>query len=156
MSEPSTPQAAEHDGSQANSAAVDLADLAIAYHAAVYRYAYRLCGSPTDAEDLTQQTFLIAQRKLHQLRQAERACAWLLAVVRTCFLKSIRKARPVPVANLEFVSDEESDKTPEFDEIDREQLTAALAELPDEDAGGRVSEQAGPPSEGTGDSHGDH
>src|SRR5215471_8175427 len=132
MSEPSTPQAAEHDGSQANSAAVVLVYLAIAYHAAVYRYAYWLCGSPTDAEDLTQQTFLIAQRKLHQLRQAERACAWLLAVVRTCFLKSIRKVRPVPVANLEFVSDEESDKTPEFDEIDREQLTAALAELPDE------------------------
>jgi len=37
-----------------------------------------------------------------------------------------------------------------------DEFTKVLAELPDEDAGGRVPEQAGPPSEGTGDSHGDH
>jgi len=132
MTEPSTPQAAEHDGPSRNAVAVDLAALAVAHHAAVYRYACRLCGCPTEAEDLTQQTFLIAQRKLHQLREAERACAWLLAVVRSCFLKSLRKTRPVPIANVELVIDEESAKTPEFEEIDREQLTAALAELPDE------------------------
>src|SRR6185503_4119145 len=100
MTEPSTPQAAEHDGSSRNAVAVDLAALAVAHHAAVYRYACRLCGCPTEAEDLTQQTFLIAQRKLHQLRQTERAYAWLLAVVRSCFLKSLRKARPMPMANV--------------------------------------------------------
>ena len=37
-----------------------------------------------------------------------------------------------------------------------DEFAKVLAELPDEDAGGRVPEQAGPPSEGTGDSHGDH
>jgi DNA-binding PadR family transcriptional regulator len=37
-----------------------------------------------------------------------------------------------------------------------DEFTKVLAELPDEDAGGRASEQAGPPSGGTGDSHGDH
>src|SRR5438034_2955709 len=71
--------------------ATDLTSLVRAHHAAVYRYSCRLCGSPTDAEDLTQQAFLIAQQKLHQLRQPERACAWLLAIVRSCFLKSVRK-----------------------------------------------------------------
>src|SRR6516225_4599775 len=37
-----------------------------------------------------------------------------------------------------------------------DEFAKVLAELPDEDAGGPVSEQAGPPSEGTGNSHGDH
>jgi DNA-binding PadR family transcriptional regulator len=37
-----------------------------------------------------------------------------------------------------------------------DEFTKVLAELPDEDAGGQASEQAEPPSEGTGDSHGDH
>src|SRR5262249_28415955 len=98
MTEPSTPQAAEHDGPNSNTARVDVTTLVVAHHAAVYRYACRLCGSPIDAEDLTQQTFLIAQRKLHQLREAERACAWLLAIVRSCFLKSLAKLRPTPIA----------------------------------------------------------
>ena len=133
MTEPSTPQAAEHDGSAGRSnAAADLAALAVAHHAAVYRYACRLCGCPVEAEDLTQQTFLIAQRKLHQLRESERACGWLLAVVRSCFLKSLRKARPQAISNVDVFVDQTIEETPEFDEIDREQLTAALAELPDE------------------------
>src|SRR5262245_38569751 len=132
MTEPSTPQAAEHDGSRVNAVAADLAALAVAHHAAVYRYAHRLCGCPIEAEDLTRQTFLIAQRKLHQLREGDRACGWLLAVVRSCFLKSIRKSRPMPLANVELVIDEDSATTRQFDEIDREQLSAALAELPDE------------------------
>src|SRR5688572_30072838 len=58
-------------------------------HAApLYRYAFRLAGQASDAEDLVQQTFLVAQRKLHQLREADRASAWLYAVLRSCFLKS--------------------------------------------------------------------
>lgn len=109
----------------------DLAELVCAHHAAVYRYAYRLCGNATEAEDLTQQTFLIAVRKVHQVREAEKACSWLLAVVRSCFLKSLRKLRPVAVGGLEE-EPEQADETPEIDEVDREKLTAALADLPGE------------------------
>jgi RNA polymerase sigma-70 factor (ECF subfamily) len=111
--------------------ATDLAELVRAHHAAVYRYAYRLCGNATEAEDLTQQTFLIAIRKVHQVREADKACSWLLAVVRSCFLKSIRKLRPVAVGGLEETP-EGQDLTPELDEVDRERLTAAVADLPDE------------------------
>jgi RNA polymerase sigma-70 factor (ECF subfamily) len=102
-----------------------------AHHAAVYRYAYRLCGNATEAEDLAQQTFLIAVRKVHQVREAERACSWLLAVVRSCFLKSLRKLRPIAVGGLEE-EPETADETPELDEVDRERLSAALADLPGE------------------------
>jgi RNA polymerase sigma-70 factor (ECF subfamily) len=128
-------RAGADDNRQENgSPALDVAALVVAHHAAVYRYACRLCGCPTEAEDLTQQTFLIAQRKLHQIREPARACSWLLAVVRSCFFKSIRKARPVAAQNIDLDVDQVPEQTADEppDEIDREQLAAALAELPDE------------------------
>jgi RNA polymerase sigma-70 factor (ECF subfamily) len=98
----------------------------------IFRYACRLSGCPAEAEDLTQQTFLIAQQKLQQLREPERACSWLFAVVRSCFLKSLRKSRPIPAQDVDLVVEHVADKTPEVNEIDREELAAALAELPEE------------------------
>jgi len=124
--------AAENQRPGITATVMDLSALVLAHHAAVYRYACRLCGCPTEAEDLTQQTFLIAQQKLHQLREPERACSWLLAVVRNCFLKSVRKARPTPAQDVDLVMEHIADVTPEVDHIDREELTDALAELPDE------------------------
>jgi RNA polymerase sigma-70 factor (ECF subfamily) len=117
---------------QKPAAAVDMTALVVAYHAAVYRYARRLCGCPTEAEDLTQQAFLLAQRKLHQLRDPERASGWLLAIVRSCFLKSLRKLRPIPSDNMEWAACEEPDESSLLEEVDREALHAALMELPDE------------------------
>jgi RNA polymerase sigma-70 factor (ECF subfamily) len=133
MAQGSTPpQAAENRGPAAETAAAELTSLVVAHHAAVYRYACRLCGCPIEAEDLVQQAFLIAHQKLHQLRDPQRACSWLLAVLRSCFLKSIRKARPVPAQNVYLEVDQVAVETPVVEEIDREQLAAALAELPDE------------------------
>src|SRR6186713_2744485 len=83
---------------------VDIAGLISAHHASLYRYAYRLTGVAADAEDLSQQTFLIAQQKLHQLREAERAAGWLFAILRSCYLKWRRKRFPLTstVADLEM------------------------------------------------------
>ena len=50
----------------------DVAQLVADHHRSVYQYAYRLTGSVQDAEDLTQQVFLIAQRKIGQLRKMTR------------------------------------------------------------------------------------
>ena len=46
----------------------DVQALVAAHHRAVYAYAYRLAGSVPDAEDLTQQVFLVAQQRLGQFR----------------------------------------------------------------------------------------
>lgn len=107
------------------------------YYRAVYRYAFRLSGNEADAEDLTQQTFLVAQDKLHQVREAAKVDRWLFAVLRSCFLKSRRRPRPVAVASLEL----DVDDVPEHrvgeqllvdQRLDRDELQTALSELPDE------------------------
>jgi RNA polymerase sigma-70 factor, ECF subfamily len=125
-----SPAAAENEHSQ-GAAPLDLTALIVAHHAAVYRYACRLCGCRTEAEDLTQQTFLIAQQKLHQLREPARACGWLLAVVRSCFLKSCRKSRPMPAQDIDLRVEQIADQTPQVDQIDREELASALQDLPE-------------------------
>src|SRR5437660_10545026 len=98
--------AEENAWRNATQSAADLPALVKEHHAVVYRYACRLCGCRSEAEDLTQQTFLIAHRKLQQLRAAAAARAWLLAVVRSCFLKSVRKARPTPAHDIELLANE--------------------------------------------------
>src|SRR5271165_3178058 len=65
----------------------------------LYRYAYRLTGSSTDAEDLTQETFCKAQTQMSQLREPERAKAWLFSILRNAYLhrtRSQRQHREVP------------------------------------------------------------
>src|SRR5688572_13349421 len=116
--------------SPGNPPAAEMVALVTQHHAAVYRYATRLCGCPTEAEDLTQQTFLIAQQKLPQLREAERAGGWLLAIARNCYLKSRKKMRPVSAESIGLDVQQLAEETPAIDQIDRERLAAALVELP--------------------------
>jgi RNA polymerase sigma-70 factor, ECF subfamily len=99
--------------------------------AAVYRYAFRLTGKVADAEDLTQQTFLIAQERIDQLRDPERARAWLLTVLRRCFLKNCRRKKETLAGDLELQL-EHIPEQPATDSLDREALQAALDELPPE------------------------
>lgn len=110
-------------------ARVDIADLVAQHHLLIYRYAFRLTGRAADAEDLTQQTFLLAQRHLHQLRDAERAKSWLCTILRNCYQLQLRKERRTPGELVEF----DLALLPEealADEIDREELQAAIDELP--------------------------
>lgn len=132
---PAADNPAQHGGASGGggqAGGVDFTTLVVAHHAPLYRYAYRLCGCAAEAEDLTQQAFLIAHQRLHQLREADRAAAWLFAVLRSCFLKSLRKQRPAGGQAFDIEVEDFAIATAEVDEIDREGLTAALAELPDE------------------------
>ncbi len=99
---------------------------------AVYRYAYRLTGAVHDAEDLTQQVFLLAQERVDQLREVERARGWLFTILRNSFLKTVQRAQPVPATtvgvNLEAVPAEgESGQA-----VDSAELQTANDELPAE------------------------
>ncbi|MBN1591473.1 MAG: sigma-70 family RNA polymerase sigma factor [Pirellulales bacterium] len=111
-------------------AAIDIAELVTQHHAAVYGYAYRLTGVEADAEDLTQQVFLIAQRKSAQLREPAAARGWLLTILRHCFSKNLRQNRPVLAGNLPLNIESIPEEIPTEASIDREQLQQALDELP--------------------------
>lgn len=111
-------------------ASVDIAQLVAEHHQAVYRYAYRLSGSAVDAEDLTQQVFLVAQQKLGQLRKAESARCWLFAILRNWFLKTCQQRRPLPAASLRLNVETVPAEAPQDDQIDRQRLQAAIGELP--------------------------
>lgn len=65
------------------------------HHAALYRYAFRLTGSTSDAEDLTQQTFLAALEHGASVRDEERVRGWLYTVLRHRFWKQRRRRQPV-------------------------------------------------------------
>ncbi|MBM84145.1 MAG: RNA polymerase subunit sigma [Planctomycetaceae bacterium] len=109
----------------------ELSKLIGEHYEMLYRFAYRLCGSAEEAEDLTQQTFLVAHQKLQQLREAERAKGWLFSILRNLFLKSVSrpgKNGSVPldsVAELEYVWDADA-------VADQEALQQAISQLPEE------------------------
>ena len=111
-------------------AGLQIQQLVSDHYQAVYRYAFRLSGSAADAEDLTQQAFLIAQKKLHQVREVEKVDRWLFVVLRSCFLKSRRRQRPTSAASVELDVNEIPAQTSAVD-IDQERLQAAIDELPD-------------------------
>lgn len=96
----------------------------------VYRFAYRLSGSRADADDLTQQTFLQACRKLDQLRSGERLRSWLLTITRNCFLKLRQRDRrwETPGDEQNWIQEDPPAWPEEFDE---EQLQQALQEMPE-------------------------
>jgi RNA polymerase sigma-70 factor, ECF subfamily len=125
-------QAAASPGGFDRDQAADLPALIAAHHATVFRYARRLAGCPVEAEDLTQQTFLIAQQKLGQVRDQARAGGWLLAIARNCFLKSRRRQRPATAEAIGLTIDDVPNPTPSGESIDQEALHKALAELADE------------------------
>lgn len=96
----------------------------------VYRYAYRLSGQTADAEDLTQQTFLAAQRHLDQLREPAAARGWLCAIVRNAYLRNGRR----PLSWVPYPEEDVSAAVPELptEGIDTAELQAALDRLPEE------------------------
>ncbi len=112
---------------------VDVTRLVLEHHVDVYRYAYRLAGSVADAEDLTQQTFLLAQAHRAQLRDPALARRWLFSILRHEFFRGQRKQRPTPAGMLADVCDAAVGADGRHDgAIDQEALQRALNELPDE------------------------
>lgn len=108
----------------------EIAQLVAEHHQAAYRYAYRLTGSVHDAEDLTQQVFLVAQQKLGDLRKIENAKAWLFAILRNCFLKSVQRRQPVLAIDLPLTM-ELVEESGDAEEVDRDRVQQALDRLPE-------------------------
>ena len=100
---------------------------------AAYGLAFALLGSPDDAEDCVQDSFIRALERLDQCRTPERFRAWLLRIVRNQALNMRRRGRvraAVPLEEgLSLVSDrEDPERDAERGRL-RERLAGALALL---------------------------
>jgi RNA polymerase sigma-70 factor (ECF subfamily) len=67
----------------------------------LFRFALRLSGNSTDAEDFTQQTFYLAQQKGHQLRNPSKIKSWLFTTLYRLFLQKRRHENRFPKEELE-------------------------------------------------------
>ncbi len=109
---------------------VDIAQLVRDHYQVVFRCAYRLTGTVPDAEDLTQQVFLLAQQKLGQVRKIESLRSWLLIILKNCFLKSCQRKRTTPPGGLRVSVDTIPARAAWENGIDQERLQSALDQLP--------------------------
>jgi RNA polymerase sigma-70 factor (ECF subfamily) len=66
----------------------------------MYRFAQRLCGSPEDAKDLVQETFLSAYRSLKDFRGESSVSTWLYTIAAHACQRMRRKRKGEPEREL--------------------------------------------------------
>ena len=101
------------------------------HYAALYRYAYRLSGTADAASDLTQETFCKAQAQMNQLRDPNRAKAWLFSILRNAFLHQVRADRNHRLVSLDNAENVTQPALDPFPEVEPEKLQAALNAMPE-------------------------
>jgi RNA polymerase sigma-70 factor (ECF subfamily) len=110
---------------------LNIVELVERHYAELFRYAFRLSGQAADAEDLTQQAFLTAQKKLDQVREQSHVRSWLFTITRNAYLKSVRSLPSETHVSLDAVGEPEDDPAEDVP-VDSEQLQAILSEMPEE------------------------
>jgi RNA polymerase sigma-70 factor (ECF subfamily) len=98
----------------------------------VYRFALRLTGESHTAEDLTQETFLRAWTRRHQLRDPHATKVWLLQIAANLWRDQRRRAR-LPAAQTRHLPEDCRANSPNPEQIaaGQEELQRALAALQD-------------------------
>lgn len=85
------------DGAAADGRAVAAFDRLYREHVdRMYRFAQRLCGSPDDAKDLVQETFLSAYRGLKDFRGDSSVSTWLYTIAAHACQRMRRKRKGEP------------------------------------------------------------
>lgn len=106
-----------------------------------YGFAYRLVGNAHDAEDVVQETFIKAWRKLGGYRPEYAFKTWLFAIARNTAIDLLRKKKAVPFSDLEdddgeapalegMIDDAERPDEAAERALDAEAVEALLATLP--------------------------
>ena len=113
-------------------AALGVADMVDEHYRAVFGYAYRLSGSVIESEDLTQQTFMLAQVNLPQLRELRAARGWLYTIVRNEYLRRRPLTSAITLDDAPELASAESDPGWLDSELNSDRLQAAIQELPNE------------------------
>ena len=88
--------------------------LVLAYQDIAYNVAYRMMGDPASADDITQEAFISAYRKLGMFRGGSFK-AWLLRIVTNASYDELRRLKRRPTTPLEPMnSDNEEFESPEW------------------------------------------
>jgi RNA polymerase sigma-70 factor (ECF subfamily) len=106
----------------------------------VYAICLRMVGNPAEAEDLSQEAFLLLLRKIHTFRGESAFTTWLHRLVVNLVLMRLRKKSP-PIVSIEATLDAEDETaSPGIDvgapdlllegSIDRINLARCIAQLP--------------------------
>ena len=74
----------------------DFERVALCHSRSLLRVARRLTSDSSSAEDIVQQTFLLAWRGFHQLRPDTNARAWLFRILMNAFYAEARRMRRLP------------------------------------------------------------
>ena len=102
------------------------------HYQVLYRFAFRLSGSASEAEDLTQETFCKAQKSLAQLRDGSRSKAWLFSILRNAYLHKLRSAKRHQTLTPDALAELPERLPDPLPEIEPGQLQDALNELPED------------------------
>lgn len=101
----------------------------------VYAAAFKLCGDPAAADDLTQETYRKAWQSLERFEDRSKVSTWLYRITYTTFLNSRRSVgREAPLAE-ETVAVEDPKPTPEDRTVEAgsaEATRRAVLALPDD------------------------
>jgi RNA polymerase sigma-70 factor, ECF subfamily len=106
----------------------------------VYALCLRMVGDPTEAEDLTQEVFLLLFRKVHTFRGDSAFSTWLHRLTVNLVLMNLRK-KPAPVVSIEATPDADDGTASQGIDIgsadlslegsiDRINLARCIAQLP--------------------------
>lgn len=107
----------------------------------LYRYGLRLTGDSHQAEDLVQNAMLKAYRSWHQYQMGTNVRAWLVTILRNCFINEYRKSSragvhiDVNAIEQTAVFDDHGESDPEghfFDQIVDDDILRAIDTLPDD------------------------
>jgi RNA polymerase sigma-70 factor (ECF subfamily) len=116
--------------------------LAIRHERWVYTVARRITGNPSDAEDVTQQTFLSAIENLDTFRGEAGFGTWLQRIATHAALKVLRKRKGLPTVSLEAATEPQEG----YDGVPHPEYIADWRESPEQLVGrnetGRLIDEA--------------
>jgi RNA polymerase sigma-70 factor (ECF subfamily) len=115
-------------------------DLYRAHSKRVFAVCLRIVGNPTEAEDLTQEVFLLVFRKIHTFRGDSAFSTWLHRLTVNLVLMNLRK-KPAPVVSIEATPDVDEGSASQSVDVgaldlslegllDRINLARCIAQLP--------------------------
>ncbi len=101
------------------------------YHRPIHGYLRRVMGNQTEADDLTQETFLRAYQNLHKLRDDTRLESWLYSIASNLCFDLLRRRKIISWLPLQPKHEEQPEKVDLLSSfVEGQTVQQALSRLP--------------------------